>query len=93
MLVVVMGFGDRIRHVFDEPVVRRDIDNTLKNLYVRHQSQEMYVRTATRDVWFKPDFKFQVTASGMHPKSVALQVVPDDAVPGVVRMHHLVGAL
>lgn len=66
----------------------------LKLLYIQEQTQEIYTKTENWvKQWFKTEFEFQLTTSGMHPRKARQIAIEVDELPKQVQMQHLMGAL
>lgn len=93
MLTVVMGYGDRIRHVETVTIQSSEWELYCKQMYIKHKSQEIYMMPASVTHWVKPTFRMRVSGQHMHPESVTLKRIPDEEVPKEIRIRHLMGAL
>lgn len=92
MQFLICRNGD-IESVHHQSVRLNDIDQYLKTLYVKHQTQEIYFRNSSKGLWQKPEFRFTVTSSGLHPNSVVCKVAREEDMPPMVRMRLLTGAV
>lgn len=85
--------GDEIIDEFREGVFLSDLTNRLKTLYVKYQTQDIYMRRTPEGLWLKATFKFIPSrGGGMHPTKAGFEVVPMSGVPKPIQMNDLVGA-